>query len=122
MAWMVLLLAGLFEVAWAFGLKRYGFTWSWGTAATLVGMLLSFSLLSVAMKSLPLGTAYVIWTGIGAVGAAIVGMAVLGEPRDLGRVACIIAIAAGIIGLKALAPAETTTDPAPTDAVGRVSP
>ncbi|MDB5294441.1 MAG: QacE family quaternary ammonium compound efflux transporter [Phycisphaerales bacterium] len=101
MAWIYLVLAGGCEVAWAFGLKKYGFRASGGSAATVVGMLMSFWLLSLAMRSLPLGTAYAIWTGIGAVGAAVVGMALLGEPREAGRVVCILLILAGIVGLKA---------------------
>ena len=103
-AWIILIVAGVLEVAWAFGLKTYGFSLSVGTAFTLLGMIASFLLLSYAMRTLPLGTAYGVWTGIGAVGATIVGMAVLGEPRDLPRVLCIVAIVAGIVGLKVLSP------------------
>lgn len=106
-AWIYLLLAGLCEVFWAFGLKQYGFRWTVGSGLTVVGMLLSFVLLSIAMRTLPLGTAYAIWTGIGAVGVAILGMVVLGEPRDWLRIACIGFIVAGIVGLKLLAPAPT---------------
>ena len=75
MAWLYLVAAGICEVAWAAGLKKYGFTRTWGGAFTVVVMLLSFVLLDRAMRSLPLGTAYVVWTGIGAVGSAVVGMA-----------------------------------------------
>ena len=106
MAWFYLLLAGVCEVFWAVGLKKYGFRPSLGSAATVVGMLLSFALLSMAMRSLPLGTAYAIWTGIGAVGAAAFGMAAMGEPRDAGRIACILLIVAGIVGLKIFSPAD----------------
>lgn len=106
MAWVLLLLAGACEVFWAIGLKKYGFSASWGTASTLAGMLLSFALLSAAMRQLPLGTAYATWTGIGAVGAAAFGMAFMNEPRDLPRVGCILLIVAGIVGLKVFTPAE----------------
>jgi quaternary ammonium compound-resistance protein SugE len=106
MAWVLLFLAGVCEVFWAVGLKKYGFRMTAGSAATVFGMLLSFVLLSLAMKSLPLGTAYAIWTGIGAVGAAAVGMAFMGEPRDPARVGCILLIVAGIVGLKLFSPAE----------------
>jgi quaternary ammonium compound-resistance protein SugE len=100
MAWFILVLAGVCEIFWAIGLKKYGFTLSWGSAATVAGVLVSFLMLSHAMKTLPLGTAYAVWTGIGAVGAAAFGMAYLGEPRDALRVVCILAIVAGIVGLK----------------------
>jgi quaternary ammonium compound-resistance protein SugE len=102
MAWTILFLAGLCEVFWAIGLKKYGFSLSWGGAATVVGMLLSFYLLAIALRDLPLGTAYATWTGIGAVGTAIFGMAFLNEPRDVLRLLCILAIVAGIVGLKVL--------------------
>ncbi len=105
MAWVILFLAGLCEVFWAIGLKKFGFTLSWGGLATVVGMLLSFVLLSMAMKTLPLGTAYAVWTGIGAVGAAAFGMMFMNEPRELGRILCIVLIVAGIVGLKVLSPA-----------------
>ena len=105
MAWLILFLAGVCEVFWAIGLKKYGFSLSWGGLATVIGMLLSFVLLSMAMKTLPLGTAYGIWTGIGAVGAAAFGMWFMDEPRDVGRVLCIVLIVAGIVGLKVLTPA-----------------
>jgi quaternary ammonium compound-resistance protein SugE len=108
MAWTILLLAGLCEVFWAIGLKTYGFSLSWGGAATVVGMLLSFLLLGIALRDLPLGTAYATWTGIGAVGTAIFGMAFLNEPRDVLRIACILCIVAGIVGLKLLAGPPST--------------
>ena len=104
MPWVWLVLAGVCEVIWAVGLKRYGFRLSWGTAGTVVMMLLSFYLLSLAMRDVPLGTAYGVWTGIGAVGAAAYGIARLGEPRDLPRIVCIGLIIAGIVGLKFLSP------------------
>jgi quaternary ammonium compound-resistance protein SugE len=105
MAWVYLVLAGVCEIVWAAGLKKFGFKWSAGGAATVVVMVVSFLLLDRAMRTLPLGTAYAIWTGIGAVGAAAVGMAYFHEPRDWPRLACIAAIVAGIVGLKLLAPA-----------------
>ena len=100
MAWLYLVAAGICEVAWAAGLKKYGFTRTWGGAFTVVVMLLSFVLLDRAMRSLPLGTAYVVWTGIGAVGSAVIGMALFGEPRGALRAGCIGLIIVGIIGLK----------------------
>ena len=104
MPWVWLVLAGVCEVVWAVGLKLYGFRLSLGTAVTVVMMLLSFYLLSLAMRHIPLGTAYGVWTGIGAVGAAAYGIARLGEPRDLPRLLCIGLIVAGIVGLKLLSP------------------
>jgi quaternary ammonium compound-resistance protein SugE len=104
MAWIYLLLAGVCEIVWAAGLKTYGFTRTWGSAITVVIMLLSFVLLDRAMRALPLGTAYGRWPGIGAVGTALYGMWRFHEPRDWPRVACIALIIAGIIGLKFLTP------------------
>ena len=107
MAWVYLFLAGVCEVVWAVGLKRSeGFTRPWTTAWTILMMLVSFYLLSIAMKSLPLGTAYAVWTGIGAVGTVIYGMVVLGEARDVGRILCILMIVGGIVGLKVLSRAS----------------
>ncbi len=100
MAWILLFAAGVCEIIWAAGLKMYGFTFTKGGAFTVVMMLLSFLLLNEAMKKLPLGTSYAIWTGIGAVGAAIWGMWYLNEPRDWLRVLCIVMIVMGIVGLK----------------------
>ena len=101
MAWIILIFAGLLEVVWAFGMKAsHGFTHLGWSALTLVAMVASVGLLAFAMKSLPLGTAYAIWTGIGALGAFLVGIAVLGEaatPLRLGSAALILA---GLIGLK----------------------
>lgn len=102
MPWVILVLAGCCEVAWAVGLKLFGFTMSWGGAWTVGMMLLSFYLLSLAMKHLPLGTAYGVWTGIGAVGTAIFGITRFHEPRDWPRLLCIGLIVAGIIGLKVM--------------------
>lgn len=101
MAWIFLFLAGLLEVVWAFLMKMSdGFTKPWPTVGTLAFMIVSFGLLSLAMKSLPLGTAYVIWTGIGAVGAFVVGIAVLGEPVTPMRVIGAVLIVSGLIVLK----------------------
>lgn len=106
MVWIVLFFAGLFEVAWAVGLKyTEGFTRLWPTVGTVAAMAVSFGLLSQAMKTLPLGTAYAIWTGIGAVGTALVGIMLFGESANPARIACIGLIAAGIVGLKLATPA-----------------
>lgn len=105
MAWLVLFVAGLFEVGWALCLKAsQGFTRPWPTTGFAVFMFASVYLLAVAMRSLPLGTAYAVWTGIGAVGAVAVGVAVLGEPADARRMACVGLIVAGIVGLKLASP------------------
>lgn len=101
MAWLSLALAGVFEVVWVFAMKQSdGFGRLAPTVATLFFMIVSFGLLSLAMRSLPLGTAYAVWTGIGAVGALAVGITVLGEPASLLRLASAGLIIAGIIGLK----------------------
>jgi quaternary ammonium compound-resistance protein SugE len=105
MAWFWLLLAGLFEVAWAVGLKESeGWTRLRPSLFTLVTMALSFFFLSLALRALPIGTAYAVWTGIGAIGTALYGIAFFGEPRDLARVLCLLLILAGIGGLKLLSP------------------
>jgi quaternary ammonium compound-resistance protein SugE len=104
MAWVVLLLAGLFEIGWAVGLKySQGFDRFWPSLATLLSMAVSLALLGVALRSLPLGTAYAIWTGIGTVGTVILGIAVFGEPATAARLMCAGLIVAGIVGLKLLA-------------------
>ena len=101
MAWLVLAIAGLFEVAWAIGLKYTdGFSKLWPSAATAAAMVVSVVLLGWAMRSLPVGTAYAVWTGIGAVGTVVLGIVLFGEPATLGRLACVALIVAGIIGLK----------------------
>ncbi|HZR46029.1 MAG TPA: quaternary ammonium compound efflux SMR transporter SugE [Candidatus Manganitrophaceae bacterium] len=101
MDWIYLFVAGLFEVAWAVGLKyTEGFSRLWPTVLTLIAMLLSILLLSQALKSLPVGTGYAVWTGIGATGTALLGMLLFGEPRDAGRIVSILLIVAGIVGLK----------------------
>ena len=101
MAWILLLFAGLFECAWAIGLKyTEGFTRLTPSLLTVAAMVISFWLLSTAMKTIPVGTAYAVWTGIGAVGVAIMGMLLFGESRDILRVISLLLIISGIIGLK----------------------
>jgi quaternary ammonium compound-resistance protein SugE len=101
MAWITLFIAGLMEVGWAIGLKyTEGFTRLVPSVLTLIGMASSVILLGLALKSLPIGTAYAVWTGIGAVGTAILGIALFGEPATAARLACIGLIVAGIGGLK----------------------
>jgi quaternary ammonium compound-resistance protein SugE len=104
MAWLWLLLAGICEVVWAAGLKKWGVKPTAGGMFTIVVMILSFVLLDRAMRHLPLGTAYPIWTGIGAVGTAVIGMWYFGEPRDWPRIVCIALVIGGIVGLKVLTP------------------
>jgi quaternary ammonium compound-resistance protein SugE len=105
MAWVLLVLAGLFEVGWAIGLKyTEGFTRPWPTVFTALAMIISLGLLGVAMKSLPVGTSYAIWVGVGAVGTAILGIVLLGEPATVGRVISLALIVAGIVGLKLATP------------------
>lgn len=101
MAWIYLLLAGLFEVVWAIGLKyTEGFTRPWPTVGTLAAMAVSIALLAMAVKTLPIGTAYAIWTGIGAVGAVAFGIVLFGDPATLPRLLCVALILVGIVGLK----------------------
>jgi quaternary ammonium compound-resistance protein SugE len=101
MAWTYLFFAGLFEVGWAIGLKyTHGFTRLVPTVLTVASMVVSLGLLGLALKSLPLGTAYAIWTGIGTIGTATLGIILFGEPATALRLACIGLIAAGIVGLK----------------------
>lgn len=101
MAWFLLVLAGLFEIGWAIGLKYTdGFTRLWPTVGTVAAMVISLGLLSVAMKSLPVGTSYAVWVGVGAVGTAILGIVLLGESANPGRLVSLGLIVAGIIGLK----------------------
>jgi quaternary ammonium compound-resistance protein SugE len=101
MAWIYLLLAGLFEVVWAIGLKyTEGFTRLWPTVGTLAAMAVSIVLLAMAVKTLPIGTAYAIWTGIGAVGAVALGIVLFGDPATLPRLLCVALILTGIVGLK----------------------
>lgn len=106
MAWIILVLAGLFEVGWAIGLKyTEGFTRVWPTVGTAVAMIISLCLLGVAMKSLPVGTAYTVWVGVGAVGTVMLGIVLLGEPANAARLVSVALIIAGIIGLKLATPA-----------------
>lgn len=103
MAWVILVLAGLFEIGWAVGLKyTNGFTRFWPSVATVLAMVTSLALLGLAVRTLPLGTAYAVWTGIGAVGTVVLGIVLFGEPATAGRLACAGLIVAGIVGLKVL--------------------
>ena len=105
MSWLVLFVAGLFEVAWAVGLKyAEGFTRLWPSVFTVVSLALSMGLLGVALRTLPLGSAYAVWTGIGTVGTAVLGIVLFREPATAARLACIALIVAGIVGLKVLSP------------------
>ncbi|HEX2255652.1 MAG TPA: quaternary ammonium compound efflux SMR transporter SugE [Afifellaceae bacterium] len=100
MAWLLLFLAGLFEVGWAVGLKfSEGFTRLWPSLATLAAMIVSLGLLGLALRTLPLGTAYAVWTGIGTVGTALLGIALFQDSADLVRLTCIGLILVGIVGL-----------------------
>lgn len=101
MAWVILVIAGLFETGWAIGLKyTEGFTKLWPTIWTVLAMIISLWLLGIAIKSLPVGTAYSVWVGVGAVGTIILGIVLLGEPANAGRLISIAFIIIGIIGLK----------------------
>ena len=101
MAWFYLIIAGLLEIGWAVGLKMsQGFSRLWPSVITIVLMILSFVLLGRAVRTIPIGTAYAAWTGIGAVGTAIVGMAAFSESREVTRIVCIVLIVAGVVGLK----------------------
>lgn len=105
MSWIILFIAGLLEVVWAIGLKyTHGFTRLTPSVITVTAMIVSIVLLSWAMRSLPVGTAYAVWTGIGAVGAAITGILLLGESASLARIASLALIVAGIVGLEAQYP------------------
>jgi len=106
MAWIYLVAAGLLEVVWAFSMKQsHGFTRLWPSVVTIVMMIASFALLSLSMKVLPLGTAYTIWTGIGAVGAFVVGIIVLGEPANAVRMLAAALIVSGLVLMKLSTPA-----------------
>jgi quaternary ammonium compound-resistance protein SugE len=106
MPWVILVLAGLFEVGWAIGLKyTEGFTRLWPTIATALAMIISLGLLGIAMKSLPVGTAYAVWVGVGAAGTVALGIVLLGEPANGARLISVALIIAGIIGLKLATPA-----------------
>lgn len=101
MNWLILVVAGLFEIGWAIGLKyTEGFTRLWPTVGTAFSMIISVGLLGIAMKSLPVGTAYAVWVGVGAVGTALFGIVLFGEPINLTRLISLAFILAGIVGLK----------------------
>jgi quaternary ammonium compound-resistance protein SugE len=106
MPWLLLVLAGLFEVGWAIGLKyTEGFTKPLPTVLTIAAMVVSLGLLGLAMKSLPVGTSYAVWVGVGAVGTAALGIVLFGEPANAGRLVSLALILAGIVGLKLATPA-----------------
>ena len=101
MAWILLVVAGIFEIGWAIGLKyTEGFTRLWASVATIAAMAISMGLLGIALRTLPIGTAYAVWTGIGTVGGVLLGILVLGEPATVTRLLCVGLILAGIVGLK----------------------
>jgi quaternary ammonium compound-resistance protein SugE len=101
MAWLIVIVAGLFEVGWAIGLKYTdGFTRPWPTIATLVAMVVSVWLLSIGMRTLPVGTAYSVWVGIGAIGTVVLGIVLFAEPASAARLISVGLIVAGIVGLK----------------------
>jgi quaternary ammonium compound-resistance protein SugE len=101
MAWIILIIAGLLEVCWAIGLKYTdGFTKLWPSVGTVAAMTASVVLLGWAMRTLPVGTAYAVWTGIGAVGTVLLGIVLFGEPATVARLACVGLIVSGILGLK----------------------
>lgn len=101
MAWWMLVVAGLFEIGWAIGLKyTQGFTRLWPSVGTVTAMVLSVGLLGLAMRTLPVGTAYAVWTGIGVLGTVILGIVLFGEPATVVRLVCVGLILAGIVGLK----------------------
>jgi quaternary ammonium compound-resistance protein SugE len=104
MAWIYLIIAGLLEIAWAIGLKHTdGFSRLWPSVLTILTMVASFALLAQALRTIPVGTGYAVWTGIGAAGTAIIGMIWLGESRDVLRLVCLVLIVSGVIGLKVAA-------------------
>ncbi len=103
MAWVLLILAGILEVGWAIGLKyTVGFTTLWASVATIAAMSGSIFLLAIAVRTLPIGTAYAVWTGLGAVGTAVAGMLLFGEAASAARLVCLVFILGGIAGLKLL--------------------
>lgn len=107
MAWIYLAVAGLFECGWAIGLKyTEGFTRVIPSLLTILSMVISFWLLSAAMKTIPVGTAYAVWAGIGAIGVAVLGMVLLGESHDFLRIICLLLIVSGIAGLKLVSPSS----------------
>jgi Membrane transporters of cations and cationic drugs len=103
-SWAILLVAAGLEVGWAIGLKyTQGFTRLWPSVATIGAMAASLYLLALATRELPIGTAYAVWTGLGAVGTAILGMALFGEPATVARITCLVMIVGGVVGLKVFA-------------------
>lgn len=105
MPWIILVIAGLFEIGWAIGLKYSdGFTRLWPTIGTIAAMAVSLGLLGIAMKSLPVGTAYAVWVGVGAVGTVILGIVLFDEPLNALRVGSVALIIAGLVGLKLATP------------------
>ena len=111
MAWVLLLVAGLLEIVWAFAMKlSHGFNRPGASIVTILAMLASFALLAASMKTLPLGTAYTVWTGIGAVGAFVVGVVALGEPANVVRVVAAALIVCGLVLMNISAPTAATTD------------
>jgi quaternary ammonium compound-resistance protein SugE len=106
MPWIILVVAGLFEVGWAIGLKyTEGFTRLWPSVWTVAAMIVSLGLLGLAMKSLPVGTSYAVWVGVGTLGTAVLGIVLLGEPVTAGRLFSLALIVGGIVGLKLASPA-----------------
>lgn len=105
MPWIILILAGLLEVGWAIGLKyTQGFTRPWPSVGTVAAMVISLGLLGIAMKSLPVGTAYAVWVGVGAVGTVILGIVLFDEPLNALRIGSVALIVAGLVGLKLATP------------------
>ncbi len=101
MAWIILVIAGLFEIGWAVGLKyTHGFTRLWPSVLTIGAIIISMYLLGVAARTLPIGTAYAVWVGIGAAGTAVLGVVLLGEPLPPARAVCLMLLVAAIVGLK----------------------
>jgi quaternary ammonium compound-resistance protein SugE len=104
MSWFILFIAGLFEIVWAVGIKyTEGWTKLWPSVFTVIAMIASFYLLSVALKAIPMGTAYAVWTGVGTIGTVIFGIIYFKEPTDILRMVCILLIITGIVGLRILA-------------------
>ena len=104
MPWFILFIAGLFEIAWAVGIKyTEGWTRLWPSVLTVIAMVASFYLLSIALKNIPMGTAYAVWTGIGTIGTVVYGIVYFKEPTDILRMVCIMLIISGIVGLRVLA-------------------
>ena len=117
MAWLTLIVAGIFEIGWAIGLKYTdGFTRLWPSIWTIVSMIISLGLLGLAMKSLPVGTAYAVWVGVGAVGTVLLGIVLFGEPANTARLVSASLILAGIVGLKLATPAESNIEDQPAAA------